>query len=48
MKFKCPKCKSIIFRDMRKTAEKNRLTKRGYKSYCIDYQAKVYLKKVSK
>ena len=34
MKFKCPACKKIFTRDMRKTAEKSFMTKRGYYSGC--------------
>jgi len=36
MKFICPRCKKVFTRDMRLSSNKNNLTKRGYKSCCLD------------
>ena len=47
MKFYCKQCKKTIIRDMRLKMNKDRMTTKGYKSYCPDTHRDVYLKHVS-
>lgn len=44
MKFKCPKCKKVINRDMRLSVNKQALTTRGYKSICGEFEQLVFMK----
>jgi len=46
MKFKCPKCGKIIKRDLRRNIIKEFYAKRGYKTYCNQFQGYIYAKEV--
>jgi hypothetical protein len=49
MKFKCPKCKTVIKRDMRIQSNKFLLTKKGnYKTWCNEAMTIVYCKPIKK
>jgi hypothetical protein len=44
--FKCPACKKIFKRDMRLKGNKSMLTKRGYKSFCIEKDKNTFCKPI--
>ncbi len=46
MRFKCPGCKEIIKRDMRRVEAKIQLFRRGYRTYCDKISKTVYCKPV--
>lgn len=46
MKLQCPLCKKVIVRDGRRIDFKYFNTKRGYKSWCGEFQKDVYMKRL--
>lgn len=44
MTFKCPQCKTIFKRDMRKKVERMFMTNKGYKSTCKETNKTCYCK----